>query len=197
MQAYPVLSFLVLVLLCALTIFLFKKYSKTKTRLALHSSSAALTVSLFTALLLFVPQILENIVRFWAWVFSLSSMKHEAFGTVAEVVQGGYLTLFLSENMSLTLVLFFGGLAVFFYKLFQKEIDLAKPEFLLCLSVIVLWMILLNVSSKQAWRYAIPILPFVQRMHLPWRNWFSDHNKCGKHFLQHSFQVSYRVPIVL
>lgn len=123
--------------------------------------SVAFTLALLHTLL---PQILENVVRFWAWAFGLSSFRHRHFGITWAPPKYGYAEFIATELPSLTLIGLLVGvvcilLLLFLAKGFQeKRVNLVLFCSLVC---VVVWCSVLNVSAKQTLRYAMPVVPLI------------------------------------
>lgn len=97
------------------------------------------------------PAILDNVIRFWAWVFGLSKMTHVAYGAVLEPVKYGYLQILFTQLSEIEIVGF--CLGVFFLR--------KNPFLVASLVVIFVWGGFLSVSSKQTIRYIVPIFPLI------------------------------------
>ncbi|MCB0338600.1 MAG: hypothetical protein KDD53_03300, partial [Bdellovibrionales bacterium] len=106
-------------------------------------------------------QVLENIIRFWTWAAGLSHEKHMSFGHMYKPVEFGYLTFFLSEATSLGLIGIFLGILFLIGKIRTFNLDKISVFVIFLLSSSAIWMAFLSVSSKQGWRYAIPVLPLL------------------------------------
>lgn len=120
---------------------------------------SAITLSLFLPLFL-MPQVVENFVGFWSWVVGLSHEKHVAWGKTWQPSSNGYLEIFLRRTPSLILfaiVIGFGFLILRFRKLSNES----RVLYLACIACFIFWLLPLNVSSKQAYRYLMPAVPFV------------------------------------
>lgn len=121
-------------------------------------------ISIFLLLLSLVPQVFENLARFWTWVFGLSGDKHRAYGEVWEPPTHGYFSLLLSEIPSLTVIGFFLGLG-FLIGLCRSFCSRRKRErlafYIFQLLLTLSWTSVLAISQKQAFRYIMPVIPCV------------------------------------
>jgi 4-amino-4-deoxy-L-arabinose transferase-like glycosyltransferase len=107
-----------------------------------------------------IPQVIENFMRFWKWTSGLSSQVHHSFNKVLPPPEGGYWLEFLSVLPELTLFGVFVSILLLLVGTFK--VNLKKYQYyFLAGAWIVIWLSLLSVSSKQSWRYAIPIMPAV------------------------------------
>lgn len=122
-----------------------------------------LAAGLALAALLF-PAVCENIIRFWSWVFGLSSVAHHAYGKTLPAPPGGYPMLFLTRVPSLMVVMLALGMCVTVVS-GGRTLRRLPPEWtrlvLFCLIVTLIWTGLLSVSSKQTFRYILPTIPFL------------------------------------
>lgn len=116
--------------------------------------------------LTFYPAVIENIVRFWCWVFGLSNEHHKAYGIDWEPQPYGYLSLYLSRLTDLDLFLIVLTFCILLYQIFGKRLvtPLAKAkvlQVLLLITTVVLWTVPLSFSAKQTFRYVLPVLPLL------------------------------------
>ena len=123
-------------------------------------------ISFYTVLFIFIlltyslaPHIYRNIFLFWSWVGGLTAETHRAFNNIEQPLAFGYIKLalfILPEYVILLLPFSLIFLIVKFKKFTQKEFFIIIAGL-----VILIWGVLLNTSSKQSWRYMMPVLPFV------------------------------------
>ncbi len=124
--------------------------------------AALLSVSLLFAAVCLIPQVLENLIRFWTWVAGLSGEKHKAYGITWDAPEHGYLLLFFSELPSLVCLSALAGICLYLYKLWSEKLDSPRMRFLgISLLTIVCWTVLLSVSAKQTLRYVLPVVPML------------------------------------
>lgn len=162
-QSLFVRSALFLVLVGGVWVFaqaLLQKFPKAKYQVFSLAAVAA-------GLLVLLPHVAENVLLFWCWVSGLRSMHHVSYGLVWEAPKYGYLGLFLTKLPSLVII---GAvMAVFPYtaqlrSLARKSLlDEKQREFIATLTLfllcVVIWPLPLSMSTKQALRYAMPIVP--------------------------------------
>ena len=115
--------------------------------------------------LLFVPQVLENIARYWVRAFGLASWTHKSLGIEWPRPPWGYLGIMLSRVPALALVSFTAGLictVLFWKRLWRTEPGRKQASLLtMALLVTVIWPLILNISAKQTFRYVLPVMPCV------------------------------------
>lgn len=125
-------------------------------------SCSLLTLGILTTSLLFVPQVLENLIRFWTWVAGLSGEKHEAYGMVWDAPEHGYLLLYFSELPSFVCLSAVLGIFVFLLDVKRsRDATPLKSFMLISLITIVIWTLLLSISAKQTLRYVLPVVPLI------------------------------------
>lgn len=154
------LEVLTLLILClAALLFLSSRYITNK-KLLKNIKCCLLTVSFLIISLAIFPHIYENFARFWTWVAGLSGESHDSFGKILEPLTFGYVIFFVSELPVLTLLGVVVGLAVLIKRILQGSSSSQKiqPELFLFLFIPIIWITILSVSDKQAWRYALPTL---------------------------------------
>lgn len=119
---------------------------------------AALCSSLLLLLSLF-PQVFENLFRFWAWVAGLKNENHTSFGVTKPVTPNGYVDLFFAEVPTLVSFSIIAGVLLLAVRFFRGRFERTSAFLALPVLVAFLWVVPLNFSSKQAWRYAIAVMP--------------------------------------
>lgn len=114
----------------------------------------------------FFPAVIENLFRFWTWVFGLSKEHHKAYGIEWQPQDYGYLSLYWARLTDLDLLLIVLTFFVIAIQVCNKR-RLAKKtkenilNITLLFLTIILWTLPLSVSSKQTFRYVLPILPLL------------------------------------
>lgn len=123
------------------------------------SHGFVLCATLITELLILAPQVIENLIRYWTWIFSLSSVEHDGFNYVLQPHPWGYLGFFVSNIPLPTLI----GILFFVLLISPKVVvSLQNRESRLQLLLLIAsfgWIIPLSVTDKQSWRYALPVVP--------------------------------------
>ena len=109
-----------------------------------------------------LPQVFENLIRFFTWVLGLTGEKHKAYGLLWNPPEYGYISLYLSELPSEILIGFAAG-CCYIAKLVsntasRRNIDRLSFYVLMLLAVLV-WSSLLNYTAKQTLRYVMPVIP--------------------------------------
>ena len=126
-----------------------------------HFSMLLLFTGLLSVGLFLMPQVFENIVRFWKWSSGLSSMTHKAYGHVVAPIQYGYGWLLLTNLPALALFGVLCGAVAWV----RKFLNVRRAEIIatigLCVIAPLVWMIFLSASAKQSWRYALPVVPLI------------------------------------
>ena len=156
-----------LVIACFAAFFcfcLFQLVGRSEQRLLLregkshyHLLMGIITTAIAFTVLATVPQVLENIIRFWTWAAGLSGETHRAYGVQVQPVHAGYLTIIGAELPTIAIV----GLALAVCSVWFP-LEGRSRIFLFSLIVIsCCWVFLLNISGKQTIRYVLPIIPFL------------------------------------
>lgn len=105
------------------------------------------------------PQVYENIIRFWTWTAGLSGEIHRAYGHDWDAEPAGYLLLLLTRLPELTLAGIVLGLFYLVKRLLVEKEKFSAATLTIHSLCAFFWMLILNTSSKQTWRYASPTLP--------------------------------------
>lgn len=105
------------------------------------------------------PKNFENLALHWMRVFSLSGAEHQSFQGVAAPIPGGYISLAIADLPPLVIIALVLIPLTLVPKVRQVLTDSEKQIMVMGLVVSVAWLLLLSTSSKQAWRYAMSIIP--------------------------------------
>lgn len=160
--AFTLIGFFSLATLALLGSFLLNRKSAKDFSAANHVGMLCLLMTFLLGILTQRPAILENIIGYWTWTFNLSKERHESFGQVWEPLPLGYLGEFLFKTPS---VFVFGILLTAFplWRCWKKRGLAFEQEQLATAALLVIcfcfWLAPLSMSQKQAYRYAIPVLP--------------------------------------
>ncbi len=110
------------------------------------------------------PQIVENTIRYWTFAVGLAHEVHMGGWGVWRPPAYGYAEFFVRKLPSFALL----GVFISFGYLLRdvakrrKKSDGERVCFhLLCFLAVTIWVIPLNTTSKQDFRYAIPIVPIL------------------------------------
>jgi hypothetical protein len=124
-------------------------------------------------LLALIPQVVENLVRFWTWVLGLSRMRHHAYGHEVTAPTGGYLQLMFSRLPSHITIAVVTGLVLLVLQhrrhrwrlkdapLEETHDELSRQrqttdDLLLIVCYCLALGFLLSASPKQTFRYLMP-----------------------------------------
>jgi hypothetical protein len=106
-----------------------------------------------------MPQAFENLTLYFMRVFALTSIQHISFRGIAPPIPGGYLTLATVDLPPLVLIAVF-LMPLLLVPAIRRTLSSSEQQLWIMASVVSLvWLLFLSTSSKQAWRYALPIAP--------------------------------------
>jgi hypothetical protein len=125
---------------------------------------ALLTIGSIYLLIGWFPTITSNLVRYFFWMFGLSEIPHRAYGVTIDPPVGGYLRIWFSRTTPWVSLgaLFAVGLTIFHlikatrWKWLQNHREMVS-----LILIAVLWTAFLSSSPKQAFRYVLPVSPFL------------------------------------
>ena len=123
-----------------------------------------ITAGILLMLIGWFPTIINNLVRYFYWILGLSHTAHHAYGVVVDPPPGGYPKIWLAKAAPWTVL---GAMIATLWTIIaliakQRWSWINKHRELVGYVVIALiWTAFLNVSPKQAFRYILPVLPFV------------------------------------
>jgi hypothetical protein len=144
-------------LLLCIVIYLAPKL-RTGKHLSWADHSLALLAAVTTCLVI-RPHVFENLTIYFMRVFALTGAKHSGFHGATIPVPGGYLTLGICDLPALILIAVLLTPLLFIPKV-RRMLTASEQQLWIMGSVVSLvWILLLSTSSKQAWRYAMPIVP--------------------------------------
>lgn len=156
-----------LVVVSGVSLILQQRHRQKQKPLGFHLQMTAFTLGMSLLVMRFFPVVLANIARYWTWAAGLAGETHRSYGIVWAPPPFGYLELYLTKIPLLGLLgVACGGIAfIAILKAVREEVS--EPRLLetllfliLCVLMVTVWTGLLQVSSKQALRYAAPVLPF-------------------------------------
>jgi Dolichyl-phosphate-mannose-protein mannosyltransferase len=106
-----------------------------------------------------MPQAFENLALYFMRVFALTSVQHVSFRGVAPPIPGGYLTLASVDLPPLVLISVF-LMPLLFIPAIRRTLSSSEQQLWVMASLVsITWILFLSTSSKQAWRYALPVAP--------------------------------------
>ncbi len=152
----------VLLCICLSSVYLYK-HRASSARWRYHFGMAAFAFSILLLAVTQFPIVIANIIRFWMWSSGLVHVNHKTYGILWSPPRFGYLGLLFSKLPGFVLL---GSLLSIFSisKLFtlEKEENRKTASFyLLCLVVPFFWIAFLSTSSKQTFRYLMPVVPCI------------------------------------
>ncbi len=122
-------------------------------------------LGLLTLFLIFNPNVPQNVTRFWIWAAGLSHAKHYVYGLDWQPPRYGYLQLLFTKVPVVVLIGLCLGVVALTKNFIESRFGRAREKleqqaFLVSLIICFLtWIALLSISSKQTFRYAMPVLP--------------------------------------
>jgi hypothetical protein len=160
LHVHWVIGLSIFLLLCGATYLLYRRDRQKKKSSPIFLCTSFLTG--LTAVLLLVPQVLENLLRFWLWVGGLSHATHVGFkGLASTVPSAGYGKALVSFLPDPILILVFLGLTFTLLRFKKVGTDASVRFEIMALCIVLCWIAFLSVSSKQSWRYVTPVVPLL------------------------------------
>ena len=133
-----------------------KIYARTHLTWVDHLAALAAAITLSWVAM---PAAFENLAVYYMRVFALTGAKHHSFHGTIPPVPGGYFTLALVDVPPVvvlsTLLLPLLGVP----RIRRNLTDGEQQLWVMAACTTGMWILFLSTSSKQAWRYAIPIAP--------------------------------------
>ena len=106
-----------------------------------------------------MPAAFENLAIYYMRVFALTGVKHQSFHGVIPPVPGGYLTLAVVDLPPLVLISAVLMPLLFIPRVRRTLTESEQQLWIMASCTAFIWILFLSTSSKQAWRYAIPVAP--------------------------------------
>lgn len=150
---HPLVVILLLLIALSLAIKLFKQRRLTAVD---HLAALAGFVVLCWSLL---PAAFENLTIYYMRVFALTGVRHQSFHGVIPPVPGGYFTLAVVDLPPLVLLSTLLMPLLFIPRVRRTLTDSEQQLWVMASCTAFVWLLFLSNSSKQAWRYAIPVAP--------------------------------------
>lgn len=161
LQSNPLLAILILLSLVALFVLALRMLRSRWSWPRYHVVCALFSIIACFMALLMVPQVVENVVRYWTWVLGLSHETYRAFvsNVTVNVHPHGYHELAFMHLPSLvTVCAILGLLGLARSQLWRRCPLHLIPLLGVIVALPILWGLLLSSSEKQSWRYAMPVL---------------------------------------
>ncbi len=105
------------------------------------------------------PQVYENIIRFWTWTAGLSGVIHKAYGQSWSGEPAGYLLILLTRLPEVILLGLIAGIVYLMREILKNPGSNRGRVLLIHCLCATFWMLILNTSGKQTWRYILPVVP--------------------------------------
>lgn len=106
-----------------------------------------------------MPAAFENLTLYYMRVFALTGATHRSFHGTTPPVPGGYLTLGLIDLPPLIVISALLTPLLFIPRMRRVLTDSEQQLWVMACCTAFIWIIFLSTSSKQAWRYAVPVAP--------------------------------------
>ena len=147
-----IVACMLLVVICLI------RKARTRAPLSWVEQTLALLCAITTCWLI-APQAFENLSLYFMRIFALPSVHHVSFKGVTPPIPGGYITLASVDLPPLILISVFLMPLLFVPSIRRRLSDSEQQLWVMCALVSVMWILFLSTSSKQAWRYALPVAP--------------------------------------
>jgi hypothetical protein len=121
-----------------------------------HLLAIAATVALGWVVM---PAAFENLTLYYMRVFALTGATHRSFHGTVPPVPGGYLTLALVDLPPLIVISAFLTPLLLIPRIRRMLTESEQQLWVMACCTALVWILFLSTSSKQAWRYAIPVAP--------------------------------------
>lgn len=106
-----------------------------------------------------MPQAFENLTLYFMRVFALTSLQHVSFRGTVPAIPGGYITLASVDLPPLVLISVF-LMPLLFIPAIRRTLSSSEQQLWVMASFVsIVWILFISTSSKQAWRYALPVAP--------------------------------------
>jgi hypothetical protein len=146
-----------LITLGTIAILLAKKvFSRTSLTWVDHLLAIGSVIALAWALM---PEAFENLTIYYMRVFALTGAHHHSFHGSTPPIPGGYFTLGLVDIPPLIVISILLTPSLFIPGIRRSLTDREQQVWIMACCTAFVWILFLSSSSKQAWRYAIPVAP--------------------------------------
>jgi hypothetical protein len=106
-----------------------------------------------------MPVAFENLAVYYMRVFALTGVKHQSFHGTIPPVPGGYFTLALVDLPPVVVLSTLLMPLLFIPRVRHTLSETEQQLWIMACCTAFVWILFLSTSSKQAWRYAIPVAP--------------------------------------
>jgi len=106
-----------------------------------------------------MPAAFENLTVYYMRVFALTGVEHRSFHGAVPPVPGGYFTLALVDIPPVVVLSTLLMPLLFIPRVRRTLSDSEQQLWIMASCSAFVWLLFLSTSSKQAWRYAIPVAP--------------------------------------
>lgn len=146
-----------LITLGTIAILLAKKvFSRTSLTWVDHLLAIGSVIALAWALM---PEAFENLTIYYMRVFALTGAHHHSFHGSTPPIPGGYFTLGLVDIPPLIVISILLTPSLFIPRIRRSLTDREQQVWIMACCTAFVWILFLSSSSKQAWRYALPVAP--------------------------------------
>jgi hypothetical protein len=141
----------------SIAILLAKKlFTRTPLTWVDHVLAIGCAISLAWALM---PVAFENLAVYYMRVFALTGVEHHSFHGSTPPIPGGYLTLALVDVPPLVVISTLLTPLLLIPRIRRALTEKEQQLWIMACCTGFVWILFLSTSSKQAWRYAIPVAP--------------------------------------
>lgn len=106
-----------------------------------------------------MPPAFENLTVYYMRVFALTGVVHHSFHGSVPPVPGGYFTLALVDLPPVVVLSTLLMPLLFIPRVRRTLTESEQQLWIMASCAAFIWLLFLSTSSKQAWRYAIPVAP--------------------------------------
>ena len=150
-------SIALVMLVGSIAILLAKKlFTRTPLTWVDHVLAIGCAIALAWALM---PVAFENLAVYYMRVFALTGVEHRSFHGSTPPIPGGYLTLALVDVPPLVVISTLLTPLLLIPRIRRALTEKEQQLWIMACCTGFVWILFLSTSSKQAWRYAIPVAP--------------------------------------
>jgi 4-amino-4-deoxy-L-arabinose transferase-like glycosyltransferase len=106
-----------------------------------------------------MPAAFENLTLYYMRVFALTGVSHRSFHGTVPPVPGGYLTIALVDLPPLIVISALLTPLLLIPRIRRMLTESEQQLWVMACCTALVWILFLSTSSKQAWRYAVPVAP--------------------------------------